>query len=40
MRYKVLQKFLTKRSVYMPGEEYNNPAPGKFTNKGFGTLEK
>lgn len=31
MKYKVLQKFLTKRSVYMPGEEYTNSTTGKFT---------
>lgn len=32
MRYRVLQRFLTKSRLYMPGDEYNHPTPGKFTN--------
>lgn len=31
MKYKVIQKFLTKKKVYLPGDIYENPAPGKFT---------
>lgn len=31
MNYKVLQRFLTKKGLYMPGDVYENPNPGKFT---------
>lgn len=31
MKYKVLQRFLTKKSIYTPGDIYEHPNPGRFT---------
>lgn len=42
MKYKVLQKFITKTSVYTPGDVYSVDSPGKFTNRliKYGFVEK
>lgn len=42
MKYKVLQRFITKTNVYTPGDIYQTDTPGKFTNRliEYGFIEK
>lgn len=42
MKYKVLQRFITKSNVYTPGDVYQVDTPGKFTNRliEYGFIEK
>lgn len=42
MKYKVLQRFITKNNVYTPGDVYSIDTPGKFTKRllEYGFVEK